>query len=160
MLLASLAACLTLHRVEYAVIGGMAMARWDGARIPDDLDVVLGERHGNGDRFLRALVTIERRYGLDSPGGLTLVAEDLEAGAEAEIRTAAGRIDVIGRGLAGPSRRVVVDGRGWWFPAGRPVAVCRFEHLLQIKHATGGARDAADCRRLETLMADRVRLRD
>ena len=115
--------------------------------MPADLDVVLGERAGA--HFLRAMQLMERLWGIErSP---TLVADDIGAGAEAEVVTRAGRLDVIGHGLDGIPRADVVGQRHWWVVGGLPIAVCRLEHLLAVKRATGRPADLADCSRLEVI---------
>jgi hypothetical protein len=145
--LPSLAAVLTFCRVPYAAIGGVAVARWDALRVPADLDVVLGEC--GGDRLLRALQAIERLWGIErSP---SLVADDIAAGMEAEIISPAGRLDVIGHGLDGVARAEVVARRHWWVVGGRPIAVCRLDHLLAVKRSTARSADLADCARLEAI---------
>jgi hypothetical protein len=148
--LAGLLRALVDERVEFVLIGGLAVAAHGFVRATEDLDLVPAPDRDNLDRLLNRLVREDAR--------LTLVPDRvpgpeerraLYRGRNLSVSTRLGDVDIVQRLPGVPSysdlaaRAVVVA------PFGLEVRVASRSDLIAMKRAGGRAIDVADLERLE-----------
>lgn len=134
-------ALLAEHRVEYAVVGGYAVAYHGAPRFTGDIDVLVGTDPDNSRRLLRAL----HDFGFGSVG---LTTEDFsEADRVVQLGAEPMRIDLL-TGIDGVAWQEVLDTR---VPAdidGIEVFFIGLGLLVKNKRSTGRPGDLADAERL------------
>ncbi len=133
---------LTESRVEFVVVGAIALAHHGFVRYTGDLDIFVHASPDNAIRVLEALT----RFGF---GSLKLGAEDFATeGRVVQLGFPPGRIDIL----------TSIDGVGWDEAnagavsgeyGGVPVRFLSRDDLIRNKSATGRPQDLADVKRLE-----------
>lgn len=148
--LAGILRALHQERVEFVVIGGMAMAVHGFVRATEDIDIVPDPRRDNLDRLVNRLIREQARLTLAPERGPG--AEERKAlyqGRNLSLSTRLGDVDIVQR-LAGVppyaelARRAVVV-----TPFGLQVKAASREDLIAMKRAGGRAIDLADLVHLE-----------
>jgi len=139
-----LLALLNAHRVEYAIVGGYALA-WHGApRFTGDLDILIEPVPVNARRILAALT----EFGF---AGLDLTVDDFTAPDRVvQLGYTPVRVDILSA-LTGVSWDEVAAGRVEGEYGGLPVPFIGRAEFIQNKKALGRHRDLAD---IEALGAD------
>jgi hypothetical protein len=148
--LRGLIARLVAARVEFVVVGGMAVNAWGHIRTTRDLDIVPEPSAANLDRLAQVLRDLEGKVetpdGRLGPGAITTF---LAAGDRALVATALGPVDVL-QGLpqvpaySELSRDAVTVDLGEL-----AIRVCSLDALLAMKRAANRPSDAADVDALE-----------
>ncbi len=133
---------LNASRVEYIVVGAIALAQHGFVRYTGDLDVFVQPSQDNANRVLDAL----RRFGF---GSLKVGAADFAVeGRVVQLGYPPGRIDIL----------TSIDGVGWDEAnaeavsgeyGGVPARFLSRDLLIKNKFATGRPQDLADAKRLE-----------
>jgi predicted nucleotidyltransferase len=132
-------------RVEYVLIGGIALIRHGVVRATRDVDAVFAPTEENVDR-IRALIGT---WGATRPDGSPVRIDDLGPDRTIHLKTPNGDLDLLSEGVAGiPYERLSaradvkrVDGV--------PAAICSLVDLVALKRAAGRERDIADLSDLE-----------
>jgi len=143
-----LLAVLGEHRVEFVVIGGLALPANGYVRATKDLDIVPAPDPANLARLARALQALDAKVDLgDLSGelGLEPDAEGLGAGGNWVLETKHGRLDVLQhvagvRNYAQLRQHAIEDG-GVFFAG--------YEDLISMKAAAGRPQDLIDIAELE-----------
>jgi hypothetical protein len=133
------------ERVDFVVIGGIALIARGSARLTDDLDVCYARDPANLERLARALAPLHPRLrGADDDLPFLWDAQTLRSGLNFTLRTDAGDIDVLGEvtGLGGfreaTAAATVMDLFGF------QVRVLDLDGLERSKRAAGRAKDLID----------------
>lgn len=148
--LAGILSALVDERVEFVVIGGLAVAVHGFVRATEDVDIVPGPNPENLDRLLNRLVREDARLTL-APGRTPGPDERqaLYQGRNLSVSTRLGDVDIVQRLPGVPpfsdlaARAVVVS------PFGLEVKVASRDDLIAMKRAGGRAIDLADLEHLE-----------
>lgn len=136
--------CLNAQRVEYLIVGGIALAHHGLPRYTGDLDVFIRPTDENAERVLRAL----RAFGF---GSLAIgVADIATSGRVVQLGFPPGRIDLL----------TSIDGVPW-DDANQSAEVGRYGDvatrfigraaMIRNKRASGRPQDLADASRLESI---------
>ena len=143
-------AALTLHRVEYVVIGGVAVQAHGNPRTTLDVDFVAAPELANTERLAGALRDLQARLlgvdaelvGVDPQDG-----RDLLEGGNFTLATTAGRVDIWTHpeDLKGcPSWPQLTERGETFIVRGIPITVVGKDDLLAMKRAAGRDKDKAD----------------
>jgi hypothetical protein len=148
--LAGLVRVLGEYRVDFVVIGGVAVAAHGYARATEDLDVVPDPDRANLDRLGNALVTVNARLAAD-PSRELGPAERLALyqGRNLTLTTRLGDVDVVQRLPGVPGYAALAADAEHSSIGGAAIAVCSRAHLIAMKSARGSAQDRADLERLQ-----------
>lgn len=147
---------LTLHGVEFIVIGGVAAIAHGAARVTYDLDVVYERGPANLARIVQALEPFQP-YLRGAPPGLPFLwdARTLQRGLNFTLTTTIGDIDFLGE---------VTGGGGYLqlLPYSQEIEVLGFRcrcvqlhQLIVIKRAAGRPKDFEAIAELELLLEER-----
>jgi len=133
------------HRVDFVVIGAVAMVLHGSARVTRDLDICYSREPGNLDRLAKALKPFAptlREASEDLP--FSLDSATLQAGLNFTLRSTAGDLDLLGE----------VTGIGGYPAVARlsvllpvydcDVRVLSLDGLERAKRAAGRLKDLAD----------------
>jgi predicted nucleotidyltransferase len=137
-------------RIDFVLIGGLAVNAWGYLRATRDLDIVPAPGRGNLERLTATLEELGARVEVE--GGLLgadAVRTFLLAGDRAMLITDLGYLDVVQahpqvppwEELSAAAVRIDLDGL--------EVRVCSLEHLLEMKRASDRPRDRDDIEALE-----------
>jgi hypothetical protein len=150
---------LTNARVEFVVIGGVAVGVHNYARATKDLDIVPNPSPENMERLARLLVEIDARQvgvGDFSPNEFPFDPTDpvqLAEGANFRLETSHGPLDIM-QWVAGIETDLAYTELA---PEAFPVRfrdiqiqVCALDHLLSMKRAAGRKQDLEDLEELAT----------
>lgn len=130
-------ALLNAHRVEYAVVGGYAVAFYGAPRFTGDIDVLVGADPENARRLVAAL----DEFGFGSIG---LKIEDFARPDQiVQLGMPPMRIDLL-TGVDGVSSTEVLQGRTIAMLDDVAVAFISLDLLRANKRSTGRAKDQAD----------------
>lgn len=138
-------------KVEFVLIGDLALNAWGIVRGTKDVDVVVSSDPENLKRVAEVAVAL---HGHVQSGGSFLssppsIAGQLASGEQVAIETDLGRLDVV-QGLEGvPSYRELHANATEAEVLGVKVFVCSVEHLRAMKQAAGRTRDQADLEDLD-----------
>ena len=139
-----LLATLHRHRVDYTIIGGLAVQAHGHRRTTKDLDVIPAPDHENLARLHAALVELRARP-RDIPGAATPTVEQLTTAAVVPpLTTAHGELHVLRDVPGAPayddlrSRALVVQ------LGGVPLAIAGLDDLIAMKRASGRPADIGD----------------
>ena len=141
----SIFAALHASKVDFVVIGAVAMVLQGSARVTRDLDLCYSRERRNLNRLATALKPFAPVF-RDAPDGLPFVldAGTLEAGLNFTLRSDAGDLDLLGEVTGiGPYLSVVRLS----IPMevyGRDVRVLSLEGLERAKRAAGRLKDLVD----------------
>jgi predicted nucleotidyltransferase len=137
-------------RVEFVLVGGLAVNAWGYLRGTRDVDLVPAPGPENRERLIAALERIEARVEVEGRLlGEGAVRTFLSAGERVYLLTDLGYVDVLqGHPQVPPwdelqPAAVAVD------LDGVEVSVCSLEHLLAMKRASDRPRDRDDVAALE-----------
>jgi hypothetical protein len=153
--LMALLATLARHRVEYLIVGGVAVQVHGHRRTTKDLDIVPAPTPGNHERLAAALEELgARAIGVD-PAQISVPATDAEqlrlAAIVPPLVTTHGEIHI----LNDPTGAAAYDdmrGRALTIDLdGIEVAVVGLDDLIRMKRASGRPEDLADIGFLATL---------
>jgi hypothetical protein len=158
-----LVSVLTQHRVDFIVVGGLAVAAHGFARATKDIDICPEPSDDNLQRLAAALAELEATpIGLDEFEGefdLEPGLDGLKMGGNWTLMTRHGRLDVMqGFGLDG------TDGEGTYESLaphaverdllGHRVRFCGYDDLLRMKRSAGRAQDEVDVESLKAARGD------
>ena len=155
----ALLAHLTLHGVDFVLIGGVAAVMHGSERNTFDLDICPAQDAGNLDALGKALLEIDARLrGIEEdvpfvPDGRTLRGMQILA-----LDTSLGPLDILTRPDGSPPYRSL-RGRAARMDFGpAAVLVASIDDLLTMKRAAGRPKDEEDVERLESIKRLRMRL--
>jgi hypothetical protein len=143
---------LAAHRVEYVLIGGVAMWALGSSTVTDDLDICYGRSARNLAALAAALAPLEPNL-RGAPPGLPFRFDvpTIQAGLNFTLTTTFGDVDVLGE----------VRGVGWYEQAlaqsvektvfGLTVRILSLDGLIAAKRAAGRAKDKLHLVELEEL---------
>jgi predicted nucleotidyltransferase len=138
-------------KVEFVVVGGLAVNAWGVVRGTKDVDVVIAPDIANLERVAEVAVASggHVQQGEAFLGSTISIASALASGEQVAIETDLGRLDVV-QGLDGiPSYADLRSRAGEAEILGVTVAVCSVEDLKAMKRAAGRTRDLADLEDLD-----------
>lgn len=149
-----LLAALVSHRVEFIVVGGMAVAAHGHVRGTKDIDICPASDEANLRRLAAALAELDAEpHGLEEFEGEFELRPDFEGlswGGNWVLRTRYGRLDLmqdisgIANGYAGLDPRA--EERTMF---GMRIRFCGYEDLITMKRAAGRDQDLIDLRNLQ-----------
>lgn len=143
-------------RVDFVVIGAIAVVAHGHIRTTRDLDITYATDQPNLDVLGHALIALDARLrGVAElvpfvPDGRTLRGAELLT-----LETVAGSLDLLASPPGAPSyadlkaraERIEIDGR--------PVLIASIDHLVAMKRAAGRPRDLEDIEALEAIRSIR-----
>jgi hypothetical protein len=137
-------ATLAAHRVEYVVVGGIAVQVHGHVRMTNDVDLIPSPTPENLERLAAALTALEARVLNPGSEHLTIDAQMLPRATLWQLSTSHGDIDVL---LAAPGaapfpqlrERALVIALG-----DRPIPIAGRDDLIRMKRAAGRPVDLAD----------------
>lgn len=139
-------------KVEFVVVGGLAVNAWGVVRGTKDVDVVVAPDIPNLERVAGVAVASggHVQQGEALLASTISIASALASGEQVAIETDLGRLDVV-QGLDGiPSYADLRSRASEAEILGVTVAVCSVEDLKAMKRAAGRTRDLADLEDLDT----------
>jgi predicted nucleotidyltransferase len=140
-------------RVEFVVVGGLALGAWGVVRGTKDVDIVPSPDPANLDRLAEVAVEAHGHVqaGEALLGSQPSIAAQLRAGEQVAIECDLGRLDVV-QGLDGVPAYEELRSRAVETEVlGVTVAVCSFEDLRQMKRAAGRGQDLVDLESLDAI---------
>lgn len=141
-----LLARLVTAKVDFVLVGGLALGAWGVIRGTKDCDLVPDDRGENLERLAAVVVEIGGRVLLGDSmlGSVPSITALLRQGERTLITTRLGDLDVV-QGLQGvPSYAALREDAVDVTLGGVAVAVCSLEDLRQMKKAAGRPRDLID----------------
>jgi predicted nucleotidyltransferase len=142
---------LAAARVDFVVVGGLAVNAWGVVRATKDVDVVIAPEAENLKRVAEIAVAAggHVQQGEALLGTPISIASALAGGEQVAIETDLGRLDIV-QGLDGvPSYEDLRSRASEALILGVTVAVCSMDDLKAMKRAAGRTRDLADLEDLE-----------
>ena len=141
----TLVTALAHARVDFVIVGGIALVLHGSARITRDLDICYDRERENLKRLARALKPFRPTLrGASAELPFTLDRETLQSGLNFTLTTTAGDIDLIGE-MTGVGTYTVVARFGVPMEIyGQPVQVLSLEGLERAKRAAGRPKDVLD----------------
>jgi hypothetical protein len=137
-------AVLDAHRVEYVVIGGIAVQAHGHVRMTNDIDVVPSPSHTNLERLAAALNELEARALNPDGRHLRIDAAMLPRAALWQFATRHGDIDVM-HDPPGSARFSRLRERALVISLGEhPIPIASRDDLIAMKRASGRPVDLAD----------------
>jgi hypothetical protein len=136
---------LAVFRVDYLVIGGVALVLHGSARVTRDLDICYAREEKNFEALAGALApyhAVLRGAPRDLP--FRLDARTLRAGLNFTLSTDLGDIDLLGEVTGVGGYRELIGDAEWMELYGHRVAVMGLASLERAKRAAGRLRDLAD----------------
>lgn len=146
---------LTEAKVEFVVVGGLALGAWGVVRGTKDVDVVVAPDPDNLKRVAQVAVAAggHVQTGEALLGSPPSIAAQLASDEQVAIETDLGRLDIV-QGLEGvPPYEELRSRASEAEVLGVNVAVCSIEDLREMKQAAGRTRDLADLEDLADLDA-------
>jgi hypothetical protein len=137
-------AVLDAHKVEYVVIGGIAVQVYGHVRMTNDIDLIPSPTPQNLERLAAALNDLEAR--ILNPGSehLLIDAQLLPRATLWQLATRHGDIDVL-HDAPGASPFALLRERALLITLGEyPIAVASRDDLIKMKRAAGRPLDLAD----------------
>lgn len=142
---------LAAAKVDFVVVGGLAVNAWGVVRATKDVDVVIAPETENLKRVAEIAVAAggHVQQGEALLGTPISIASALAGGEQVAIETDLGRLDIV-QGLDGvPSYEELRSRASEALILGVTVAVCSMDDLKAMKRAAGRTRDLADLEDLE-----------
>ena len=141
----TLVTALVQARVDFVIVGGIALVLHGSARITRDLDICYDRQRENLKRLARALKPFQPTLrGAPAELRFTLDWQTLESGLNFTLTTTAGDIDLLGA-ITGIGPYAVVARFGQKMEIyDREVRVLSLEGLERAKRAAGRPRDVLD----------------
>lgn len=140
-------------RVEFVVVGGLALGARGVVRGTKDVDVVVARGGENPKRLAEVAVTTggHVQKGDAMLGSAFSIAAAIASGEQVAIETDLGRLDVV-QGLTGVPSYEELRARATEVEVfGVSVPVCSIEDLRAMKEAAGRSRDIADLEDLDAI---------
>jgi predicted nucleotidyltransferase len=136
--------------VRFVVVGGIAVNAWGYLRGTQDVDIVPDPDPGNLQRLGDLLESLEGRVETgDGRLGASAISTFLRAGDRTLVATVVGPIDILqGLPQVPPFGRLDADAVSVDLGS-VTVRVCSLEALIEMKRASGRARDRDDVEALE-----------
>jgi predicted nucleotidyltransferase len=147
---------LATAKVDFVLIGGLALNAWGVVRGTKDVDVVVDPHPENLKRVAEVAVALggHVQKGDSLLGSAISIASALADGEQLMIKTPIGMLDVV-QGLEGvPPYETLRAGASEADVLGVKIAVCSVEDLQAMKRAAGRPRDLVDLEDLEAARAD------
>jgi hypothetical protein len=138
-------------KVDFVLVGGLALNAWGVVRGTKDIDVVVAPDPENFDRLANVAVEVHGHVqaGESFLSSKPSIATQLRSGEQVTIETELGRLDVV-QGLDGvPTYEELRTRASETEVLGVTVAVCSIEDLKAMKRAAGRTRDLADLEDLD-----------
>ena len=135
-------------RVDYVIVGGLAVAAHGVVRATRDLDLVPDESQANMDRLARCLVALGGQHPIDH----TITGAALARPTSFKVTTVHGDVQVLNRMHGVPSfarlarRRITVE-----IAPDALAPICSLADLRAMKRAADRPRDRVDLAELEEL---------
>jgi predicted nucleotidyltransferase len=142
---------LAAAKVEFVVVGGLAVNAWGVVRGTKDVDIVVSPETENLKRVAAVAVTAggHVQQGEALLGSPLPISAAVASGEQVAIETDLGRLDII-QGLDGvPSYEELHSRATQAEILGVSVAVCSMDDLKTMKRTAGRTRDLADLEDLE-----------
>jgi hypothetical protein len=139
-------------RVDFVIIGGVALVLHGSSRVTQDLDICYSRDPENLERLAAALLPFRPSLRGASPGlPFTLDARTLHSGLNFTLTALPGDIDILGEvaGVGG-YEQVAADAVSMEV-YGHPVQVMSLSALERAKQAAGRLKDLADLDEIKTL---------
>lgn len=133
------------HRVDFVIVGAVALVLHGSSRVTRDLDVCYSRERANLERLVKALKPFTptlRGAPTDLP--FVLDVQTLQAGLNFTLASSAGDVDLLGEitGIGGfPAVKRLSDPMSVY---GRQIRVLSLEGLERAKRAAGRLKDLAD----------------
>jgi hypothetical protein len=142
---ASILGALDTHRVDFVVIGAVAMVLHGSARVTRDLDLCYSREPGNLGRLARALKPFAPTL-RGAPEELPFVLDSatLKAGLNFALQSTAGDLDLLGEVTGVGTFAAVVRLSVVMTLYGRDIRILSLEGLELAKRAAGRLKDLAD----------------
>jgi len=148
--LGGLLAALVRGKVDFVVIGGIAVAAHGYIRATEDLDLVPDPDPDNLDRLVNVLVTLDGRLTRNQQRELDpAVRQALYRGRGLSATTRLGDVDVVQRLPGVPPYAELKASAGAVKAFGVTLSVAARDHLIAMKRARGAPIDLADLERLD-----------
>jgi predicted nucleotidyltransferase len=147
---------LTDAKVEFVLVGGLAVNAWGVVRGTKDVDVVVDPDPANLERLAELAVGIGGHVQAENAllGTVFSIASALGEADQVPIETDLGRLDVIREFPGVPPYAELRDRAKEAEILEVSVPVCSLEDLRAMKRAAGSARDLADLEDLEAAQGD------
>jgi hypothetical protein len=143
---------LTDCRVEYVVIGGMAMVTHGSSHVTGDLDICYSRSQQNIAALVTALAPLDP-YLRGAPPGLPFRLDEptIRAGLNFTLNTKIGPMDLLGEvaGIGGYGQVLAVSEQHTIY--GLPVRILSIDGLIAAKKAAGRLQDKLHIAELEEL---------
>ena len=142
------------QRVEYVIIGGVALAMHGSAYLTNDLDIAYERSAENVARLVAALKPLHPRLRVGAAGEeleFVFDARTIQNGMNFTLATDAGNIDLLGRVAGFDSYGELKGASGSLAFDDGTVAVLTIDGLLRSKKASGRTKDQLVLPELEAL---------
>ena len=148
--LAGLVSALNAGRVQFVVIGGVAVGAHGHIRATEDLDIVPDPDRENLDRLGNVLVGLEARLLKDPERNIDPeVRQSLAQGRNLTVITSLGDLDIVQRMPGVPTWSELAGDAEATTLADQPLSVGSRAHLIAMKRARASLQDQADLEALE-----------
>ena len=153
----ALLAALARAKVDFVVIGGVAVVVQAAPRFTRDLDITYATDPANLERLGELLLSLDARLrGIEEDLPFTPDARTLRHAQTLTLTTREGELDLLADPPGAPSYAALRRRANVIELDGDAIRVASIEDLIAMKRAAGRAQDALD---LESLTAARSRLR-
>lgn len=136
------------HRVDYVVLGALAMTFYGYVRATEDLDIAVDPDQENLDRVAEWLVSLRpnppQSYGLR-------LRQRLRTGSNTTVPTPLGQVDIVQRQPGLPEWPQVIDEAEFYEIEGLRVPVINRQTWIDLKRRRGSNLDLADIDAIEQL---------
>ena len=144
--------------VRYVVVGGLAAVLAGAPLVTLDVDIVHERADDNIARLLDALNVLRAVYRDEAGRAIPPNSEYLKGPGHHLFRTTAGNLDVLGEVAGGLTYRDLVPrAHRTWLSPELQVPVLELAALIELKAATGRAKDLAVLRLLQSVLEERAR---
>lgn len=145
-------AALDRHRVDYVVIGAVALVLHGSSRVTRDLDLCYSREPGSLDRLAKAVAPLSPTL-RGAPDGLPFVLDvaTLKAGLNFTLRSSAGDLDLLGEVTGIGGYGVVARLSVTMSVYGRDVRVLSLDGLERAKRAAGRLKDLVDLAEIQQI---------
>jgi hypothetical protein len=136
---------LVQERVDFVILGGVALVARGSSRLTDDLDICYARDRENLERLSRALAPLRPKL-RGAPDELPFPwdAQTLHSGLNFTLRTDAGNIDLLGEVTGIGAYREALAGSTEMDLLGLLVRVLDLDTLERAKRAAGRVKDLLD----------------
>ncbi len=147
---------LSVARVDFILIGGLAANLRGSARVTLDVDVVYGRSRQNIQRLAEALRPCSP-YLRGAPPGLPFTWDErtIRNGLNFTLTTTLGDIDLLGEVVGGGNYDLLLPHSSELQAFGVKLRCVTLERLIQLKRAAGRPKDLESIAELEALLEER-----